>query len=189
MKKIMFNDKYGLTTAVLEGRKTQTRRIVGNRMTEYDIDAYMRGYHDVAYGLSPFKIGEVVAIAQSYHDAGYPPTECFMGLYRRRCDEAGWNNKMFVKAEEMQHFIKITDIKIETLQEISDEDCLKEGVIHYADVFGKGYMLAEPYNNNYRRRCFTTPQKAFSALIDKVSGKGTWDKNPWVFVYDFELVK
>lgn len=189
MKKIMFNDKYGLTTAVLEGKKTQTRRLVGNRMTEYDIDAYMRGCHDVAYGLSPFKIGEEVAIAQSYHDIGMPPTICVDGSFKLWCDEPGWNNKMFVKAELMPRRIKFTDLRIERLQEISDEDCLKEGVIHYDDVFGEGYMLTEPYNNNYRRRCFTTPQKAYSVLIDKVSGKGTWDKNPWVFVYDFELVK
>ena len=29
----------------------------------------------------------------------------------------------------------------------------------------------------------------YAALIDKISGKGTWENNPWVFVYDFELVK
>lgn len=36
---------------------------------------------------------------------------------------------------------------------------------------------------------YPTPRKAFAALIDKVSGKGTWDKNPLVFVYEFELIK
>ena len=30
---------------------------------------------------------------------------------------------------------------------------------------------------------------AYEILIDKVSGKGTWERNPYVFVYDFELVK
>ena len=36
---------------------------------------------------------------------------------------------------------------------------------------------------------FNTPRQAFAALIDKVSGRGTWDRNPWVVVYEFELVK
>ena len=36
---------------------------------------------------------------------------------------------------------------------------------------------------------FENPRKAFSALVDKVSGHGTWDKNPYVFVYQFGLVK
>lgn len=187
MKKMMFNDKYGLTQAVLEGKKTQTRRLVGNRITEYDIDAYIKGYHDVAYGLSPFKIGEVVAIAQSYHDIGLPPTECIGGVYQRRCDEPGWTNKMFVKAELMPLRIKITDIKIERLQEISDEDCLKEGVTNYKAYKYKVFGLK--YEQTKKIRAFNYPRQAFAALIDKVSGKGTWDSNPWVFVYDFELVK
>ncbi len=36
---------------------------------------------------------------------------------------------------------------------------------------------------------YCTPQDAYEILIDKVSGKGTWERNPYVFVYDFELVK
>ena len=36
---------------------------------------------------------------------------------------------------------------------------------------------------------FDTPREAFAALIDKVSGKGTWESNPYVWVYEFELMK
>ena len=63
MKKIMFNDKYGLTQAVLEGRKTQTRR----KFLE-------SGEEDLLDGITPeylisvkswYKVGETVAIAQS----------------------------------------------------------------------------------------------------------------------------
>lgn len=32
-------------------------------------------------------------------------------------------------------------------------------------------------------------REAFAALIDKVSGRGTWASNPWVVVYEFELMK
>lgn len=44
MKKIMFNDKYGLTQAVLEGRKTQTRRIVytQNGFVAYEVRRWYR---------------------------------------------------------------------------------------------------------------------------------------------------
>ena len=38
-------------------------------------------------------------------------------------------------------------------------------------------------------KLFPTPREAFASLIDKVSGRGTWDRNPWVVVYEFELVK
>lgn len=42
-----------------------------------------------------------------------------------------------------------------------------------------GYISQYPFPN---------PCEAFAVLIDKVSGKGTWESNPYVFVYDFELV-
>lgn len=34
-----------------------------------------------------------------------------------------------------------------------------------------------------------SPDAAFAALIDKVSGRGTWARNPWVVIYEYELVK
>ena len=182
MQKIMFNDKYRLTKAVLDGIKTQTRRIipltdVDREYPEFDWDL---GESIIMEWHTRYKVGEEVAVAQRY-------SEC----RRAVClvDSAGWDNKMFVKSYLMPYRIKITNIRVERLQDISDEDCMKEGVIHYDDVFGEGYMLAETYNNNYRRHCFTTPRKAFAHLIDSTCGKGTWESNPYVFVYEFELIK
>lgn len=33
------------------------------------------------------------------------------------------------------------------------------------------------------------PRQFYAALINKISSKGTWEKSPWVFVYNFEIVK
>ena len=83
MKKIMFNDRYGLTQAVLEGRKTMTRRLVPRDFfplqwdEKYDTLWYendMGDFIDIREsGYARYKVGEVVAIAQSYKDAGYSP--------------------------------------------------------------------------------------------------------------------
>lgn len=208
MQAIGFNEHYGLQTAVFEGWKTMTRRFEKGLenlegVNEEDlffiiVDGRMEVHiYDDKPGIevikSRYKIGEVVAVKQSYKEiASYPYFISQCAANEQSVNdmmlEKGWNNKMFVAAYYMPHHIRITDIRCERLQEISDEDCLKEGVIHYDDIIGEGYMLAEPYNNSYRRHCFTTPRKAFSSLIDKVSGKGTWEKNPWVFVYEFEKV-
>lgn len=184
----MFNDKYGLTNAVIKGWKTQTRRIVPQKLIDYynhkETKIYSGGITHYLIEKSRYKIGEVIAIAMCYGNCGtwvFPVAEYG--------NEKGYTNKMFVKAEYMPYQIKITNIRVEHLQDISDEDCIKEGIYSYDDVFGKCYMYTYPYDNNYRRRCFTTVKKAYSALIDKVSGKGTWESNPLVFVYDFELVK
>ena len=140
-------------------------------------------------------IGETIAVAQSYKDLGYTkewveqhikpnPNANWNDPFKKKYP--GWNNKMFVPAKlNNAHQIRITDIKVERLQDISEEDCLKEGILrnHLGDYWFKGYTPSEG------GRIFNTPVIAFSNLIDKVSGKDTWDSNPWVFAYSFVLVK
>lgn len=76
----------------------------------------------------------------------------------------------------------------ERLQDISDEDCIKEGVIESV-VMGTNGSLSEYFVEGQKHICYgKTPREAYAVLIDRISGKGTWDKNPYVFVYDFELV-
>ena len=69
MKKIMFNDKYLLTQAVLRGDKTQTRRIVK--------DGTPLGNFEETMKHAPYKVGEVVAVAQCYLDIGSPKFDKF----------------------------------------------------------------------------------------------------------------
>lgn len=210
MKKIMFNDKYGLTQAVLEGRKTMTRRVIsypskfrGQNVAGYYVCRKPSGelvevcLHDEdermidAGQIFPnFQVGEVVAIAQSYKDSGYTPDSLdrhpkdlsIRGLMK---DSAGWNNKMFVKSYACKHHIKITNIKVERLQEISDDDCLKEGIFEW-DAGQKDIPF---YSFSYADiPDYFSPRDAFADLIDKVSGKGAWESNPFVFAYEFVLV-
>lgn len=192
MQKIMYNDKYGLTTAVLQGRKTMTRRLVGNHMTEHDIKAYLKGYTELADKLAPYKIGEVVAVAQPYKALDYgfhgfatnPSLSC--GISKGYAEkQRGWANKMFVSSKFMPHQIRITDIKVERLQDISDDDCLREGLIERKDGFISEYF----YTYHGADMNYAYIKTAFADLIDKVSGKGTWESNPYVFAYEFELVK
>ena len=77
------------------------------------------------------------------------------------------------------------NIDVQRLQDISDEDCLKEGI----DRCEKEWGYWEHVNGSFNFYAFDTIRKAFASLIDKVSGKGTWEKNPWVFVYSFILIK
>lgn len=182
MKKIMFNDKYGLTEAVLNGRKTQTRRVINLTDTdkEYLDTAFDWYFQDsvIIDRYAHYKIGEVVAVAQSY-------SQCNKEYDRKIVDKmivsAGWSNKMFVRADQMPHHIRITNIRVDRLQDISDEDCLAEGIRR--TKFGDSISYYFERGKN-----FYSARGAYATLIDKVSGKGTWDSNPYVFVYDFELV-
>lgn len=186
----MFNDKYGLTQAVLDGRKTQTRRIVDvSKLSKMQIDSLDDENSDLGILTmgnllddSRYKVGEEVAVAQSYKDAG-----CDFYFHRGL---AGWNNKMFVRADEMPHRIKITNIRIERLQDISDEDCMKEGVVMIGNYkYGVYGIWDKSSKDRNAYVVYNTPKQAFASLIDKTCGKGAWESNPWVFVYDFVLIK
>lgn len=186
MEKIMFNDKYGLTIAVLDGRKTMTRRLVPQGV----VSLCERGMYEMALGSTKYKVGEIVAIAQAYRDAS-PSNDfieelAFLNEYRW---SKGWRNKMFVRADRMPHQIRITNIRIEKLQDISDEDCMKEGIMEGEFMNTWDTFYYDEWGDVPNHITSKSPRKAFAALIDKVSGKGTWASNPWVFVYEFELVK
>ncbi len=211
MKKMMFNDRYGLTQAVIHGRKTVTRRVVKDAWWPiYKIEAEeIKG--DIIHVIAnngklvierkcPYKIGEIVAVAQSYRnilDELENPSifnkEQWERDTQKRAEYAGmiytpgYSNKMYVRADMMPHQIQIRDLRIERLQDISDIDCIKEGIRHaYAEsILGMhGYIDCEGTG-----LWFNTPREAFASLIDKVSGRGTWDRNPFVWRIEFELVK
>lgn len=203
MQKIMFNDKYGLTDVVLAKRKTQTRRIITNKemleiIKKFDSPASLFLVYD-RFVLNPdlrkrfidnrrvmrYQMNETVAIAQSYADIT-PQADWANSMIRK--EEIGWNNKMFVRAEDMPHHIRIAKIRIERLQDISDEDCIAEGIQKYPDVHN--YMWGFSYIKGaaLKFELSTTPREVYANLIDRISGKGTWESNPYVFVYDFELI-
>ncbi len=196
MKKIMFSDQYGLTKAVLEGRKTMTRRVCKEYKTGTEILArevlswrYYPEENLVEFVMKdgsikvckpPYRDGEVVAVAQAYKDTG------LFDIYRGPEDTKGWSNKMFVRPDLMPHQIKITGVRIERLQDITNEDCLKEGIGYNNEV---GFENGCYYFNDYEG--FKTPKSAFAALINRpgVGRKGLWEDDPMVFAYEFKLEK
>lgn len=212
-KKIMFNDNYCLTKAVLDGTKTMTRRkftltldknVDGKLIRVYpskvffDNGKWLFDYEGRIYNLPKenyprYGVGEVVAIAQSYKELySHDDVRVKFNPFFDMTESAGWNNKLFVESQYMKHHIKITDVKVERLQDISDDDIMREGIRKefFADgcmfCYSKAYMrngnrLVDPIYNS-------TPRRAFASLMYKIIGGSTWESNPWVAAYSFELV-
>lgn len=221
----MFNDRYDLTLKVLRGQKTQTRREVPEgimRMAKMEVRELGGDLAERIKDHTPYCYTEKVAIAQSYHELakilaerGGKRTDDKLDKYYlarqsgRVCDtDAGWNNKMFVKADLMPHQVRITGIKVERLQDISTNDCLAEGL---DDDCGEGihpYWWSIDHNKHedwrkisdevachgfdrHGKPCtyyWETAQSAYKALIDRLD-KTMWERNPLVFAYTFELIR
>ncbi len=214
MKKIMFSDAFCLTEAVLNGTKTMTRRLLkvpktcnGKEVYSFNILTNNAGTQcvdlvdengGVLDSWKPhYEVGDIVAIAQPYKDIieSLPMYSNAIldevGMPRKEF-KAGWTNKMFVRADLLPHHIRITDVKVERLQSLSDDEVLREGIYPQRFFNKVEYVFATmgKMNNTpvHWLKTFSTPREAFAALIDKISGKGTWDNDPWVVAYSFELI-
>lgn len=164
MKGIMFNTKYGLEQAVLNGTKTRTWR--ADKKPRYEV-------------------GEVVAIKQSYFDVLQYHKENNNVTHQQRIigyysGEKGWRNKMFTRNEEMPHKIKITKVTPCKLQDVTEEECLREGV-RKGKVYGFFFGVGKT-----QKKCLSAID-AFAGLINKLNGKGYWGSNLLGYAYEFEL--
>lgn len=77
----------------------------------------------------------------------------------------------------------VTDVKVERLQNISNEDAVSEGIYEESDfdrdLYGYTYDTGAPI--------YETPRDAFRALWELVNGPGAWLTNPWVAAYRYDF--
>lgn len=204
----MFDDQFGLTQAVLEGRKTMTRRII----PPIEIDWNRRGkvtlpisgfkdgrlfmdtssiLDDLSEYIAPAKyqpkydIGEVVAVAERYENViSYLASFITPHSHDYLRETKGWKNKMYVRADLMPHRIRFMGTSMERLQDISNEDCFREGITKSV-----GYKGRVRFTYPGDEWGFDTPREAFADLFNKISGKVKWEDNPWVYVYSFKRAR
>ena len=204
MQKIMFNEQYGLQRATLRRLKNNTRRALKVGYDDWnDVRAALQDEVNIVANkeaimrkYAKYQVGEVIAIAQCYRDilaSEYLPSSKENEVIRLvEANHKGCTNKMYVCADLMPHHIQITGRKLELLQDISDEDCLAEGVIRRDDLINSNMekIVRFSFEGSFENKIwksYATPREAFAALINRVSGRGTWENNPWVVAYSYEL--
>ena len=200
MKKIMFNEPFGLQQATFDGSKDMTRRVIPqcilDAVPQYQEEYYAGALEHIEIDqailnmVGPekmfqqyvYQVGEVVAIAQRYSELWSPADLRHTDLV----PTSGWDNKMYVKAELMPRHIRILALKVEGLACISDEDCLKEGIYVRIDVITSQMEDVIRYQYHGSPRLFKTPYEAYKDLIDRMNKRGFFETNPLVYAYTFE---
>lgn len=183
-KPILFNTE--MVQAILDGRKSMTRRVIKDKdiTNNFDIDvdgsayAYINPETGDSYpptAIAKYQAGDILWVRETWskdengeyvyranygttEDDSFPPS-----MYK-------WKPSIHMPREAARIFLKVTNVKVERLQDIAEEDALKEGAKAYGPNNCSG----------------TSARIAFAELWDGVYNN--WRENPWVFVYEFERV-
>jgi len=212
MKGINFSEQ--MFHATIEGRKTMFRRIMkvqpltesenwklstlacttdneakkhkGKYHWSYIVNCQYSDYYDDRYFISRYRVWDQVYMKEPYFAFyGTEKVKYKYGIHYEDASDLIWKNPLFMPEKYARYYIEITSVRCERVQDISDEDCLKEGVRYFAGKFLN--FVTYTSTNDYFE--FKTPQEAYADLFDKINGKGAWESNPYVWVYSYQLVK
>lgn len=203
IKPILFSTE--MVQAILEGRKTQTRRIIKPQPKEGIITTafdFKKGFYaskikieenpdrfEITKLFKPkYQTGDILWVRESF---AKPPIYAFgvKYIYKAGFNESicGWKPSIHMPKEAARIFLEVTNVRVERLRDISEDDAIAEGVeiIDYAEsifpVFRK-YNLKEKKGTLY-------PRLSFRTLWEKINGQDSWESNPWVWVYEFKVVE
>lgn len=226
IKPILFNTE--MVRAILDGRKTCTRRLVrflsgeNPQWTGYIRDGLMlyNGKNEPCVRKAPYQPGDVLYIRETwteecekyYYRADYDsdyldPCETLSGGYPASCrnhpgcdgcmatsSRIHWRPSIHMPKEAARIWLKVTDVKVERLQEMKPVDVIKEGA--YPDCWD----CLNTYEESGSQCCYGTEEqcsqcdgvmmeweKLWNSTIKKTDiDRYGWDANPWVWVIEFE---
>ena len=186
MKPIIFSTP--MVQAILDGRKTQTRRLIKDKdiTNNFDIDidgsvyAYINPETGDSYpptAIAKYQVGDILWVRETWskdengeyvyrtnygttEDDSFPPS-----MFK-------WKPSIHMPREAARIFLKVTNVRVERLQDITEEDAIKEGAKAYGPNNCSG----------------TSARIAFAEIWDKTATEHEWRTNPWVWVIEFEKI-
>lgn len=212
IKPILFNTE--MVRAILDGRKTCTRRLVrflpgeNPQWTGYIKDGLMlyNGKNEPCIRKAPYQPGDILYVRETWQylyeldgneqvieDTGkyyYAATDTipfntYVDENGVRHDHAPWRPSIHMPKEAARIWLKVTDVRVERLQEMKDEDCEKEGLENFCKKCSTLFSECDTCLNDGGIK------EDFKELWDSTIKKSDlatygWDANPWVWVIEFE---
>lgn len=177
-KPILFNTD--MVRAILDGRKTVTRRVVKPQplwrkppIQQSGRPEYWANWDDEKIYKSPYRPGDTLYVRETF----WPGVA---GVYEYKADYEdnpgyAWKPSIHMPREASRIFLRVTDVRVERLQDITEEQSILEGFEAYRS--DSGYY--EPATLGFAETWGSTIKKADRALYG-------WEANPWVWVIEFE---
>lgn len=214
-----------MVRAILEGRKTQTRREIkfdkemfadptfsygenghsgaGYYVSEYEYPEEGSDFVKCPYG----KVGDRLWVRETFFEEVHPDTVQPIGKYhyaatcdyevmkvdgdgwqqfRKNGDEASpWKSPLFMPRHASRITLEITNVRVERLQDISEEDAIAEGA---KDLNINFFRKVENLPEKWPTKDLDSPRFDFATLWQSIKGEGSWAKNPWVWVIEFKPI-
>lgn len=187
IKPILFNTE--MVRAILDGRKDATRRIVKGFIPDDAVWGYTaftpkgyiscRGTFADGYGEKFFKLpcepGDILYVRETWKKA--PNGYYYYEDWQRNdiADVTKWKPSIHMPKEAARIWLKVTDVRVERLQEITSEQICREGVeVEYPHVLNgeeKRYAFSRLWNSTIKK-----------SDLDCYG----WNASPWVWVIEFE---
>ena len=208
-----------MVEAILDDRKTMTRRIVKPRPSNTGVAAFNDGEHPsmrCPYG----KIGDVLWVREEHYMFGHwehdnnpktkrktnrqswkfvaenseiryndnPPESFRKGRHHNDPLTNAWHKRLarFMPKTACRIFLQITDVRVERLNDITEQDAIAEGIISRCSAT-LPYILVyqKPNCPNY----YYLAKEAFSSLWQSINGQDSWEENPFVWVISFQRIE
>ena len=192
MKPILFSTE--MVQAILSGRKTMTRRVLPQKSTAMEwINAGFTTEYILSKGneaIRKYNVGDVLWVRETTcyvmldhaHDLLEGAKDRIQFVYKASVhsdwieyakEKYGykWKPSIFMPKEAARIFLRVTDIRIEKLQDISEEDAIAEGC---------------PYGKADGSIDYAVGNKHFPTLWANINGEQSWNENPLVWVICFE---
>lgn len=205
MKEVPILFSAPMVQAILSGKKTQTRRIVKQQPHGFGCWV-LQGIYWLFPNVNPYmKIksrwnpGDILWVRETwYNDAVfgapsfyYKADDSFNDQFERhKLGQVGpfkWKPSIHMPRAACRLFLKVNDVRVERLQDITEEDAIAEGV-------GAGFQMNSGYpdyqhiKNGVCELTQDTAVASYASLWDSINGCGSWDQNPWVWVIEFERI-
>lgn len=206
-KPILFSTP--MVEAIINGSKTQTRRLIKPLQ---NINANYLGHADLGDGeeydfcasgwrnpdivlKSKYNVGNILWVRETWRltDFLHPSDDNYGFVYKasengklwQSSDESwNWKPSIFMPKEACRLFLEVTNIKVERLQEISEDDAIAEGVDKEFDTY-LDYEQKDTLGSYY----LLSARDSYESLWAKINGQKSWDENPYVWVITFKVVE
>ena len=182
-----------MVKAILDGRKTQTRRVIKPQPLDVVTYADQRVWYPEVIKF-PYEVGDVLWVRETfvqYPVIGKNGNEIETEY---KADESPvkfrWKPSIFMPKSACRLFLQVKSVRVERLQDITEEDAIAEGIKPSEDFAGLYFLYGSTKNyGRITRTDYVDPIKSFHSLWLSINGPTSWVKNPWVWVIEFEKIK